>query len=112
MPLVYVVDEHHAQKEEDDGVARGAQHLDEVFDRCERLVRYVGERIMRLHQTTTYRANRVKQKKKLFNITLDQMLVKNSSNNLISFNVYTRIKYCVKIKSKTIGLLKAIRDES
>lgn len=31
MPLVDVVDKDHAQEEENDGIAGGAEHLNEVF---------------------------------------------------------------------------------
>lgn len=50
MPLVRVVDQHHAQEEEDDRVGRRAEHLDEVLDGDERLVRHVGEGVVGLHQ--------------------------------------------------------------
>lgn len=48
-----VMDEHHAQEEEDDGITRRTEHLNEVFDRRVRLPRHVGEGIMSLNKAAS-----------------------------------------------------------
>lgn len=53
VPFVHVVNEHHAQEQEDDGVTRRAEHLNEVFDRCVRLSGHVGEGVMSLNEAAS-----------------------------------------------------------
>ena len=53
MPLVDVVDQDHAQKEENDGVTCGTQHFDEVLDGRVGLVRNIRKGVMGLDKAAT-----------------------------------------------------------
>lgn len=53
MPFVNIVDQNHAQKEEDDGVTGRAEHFDKVLHSRIGFVRNISEGVMGLNQSTT-----------------------------------------------------------
>ena len=53
VPLVDVIDQHHAQKQEYNGVTGGAEHFDEVLDGRVGLVRNIRKGVVGLDKAAT-----------------------------------------------------------
>ena len=53
VPLVDVIDQHHAQKQEYNGVTGGAEHFDEVLDGRVGLVRNIRKGVVCLNKAAT-----------------------------------------------------------